>query len=472
MAALQIVRASLREDTSVASLAQYASADPAFALRVLSLVNSAAFGSSRRVKDVKHAASLLGVRGLRNIGLGLALTDVAPQNERGAAMLSACLRRATACRLIAETTRAGNADDLFTMGLFLDVGLLCLAREDIATAWQILAMPSRTRTLYERSLGLTPHTDAKVLLGTGFELPAEIVEAIEHHHDAEPPGGGMARVAWVAERVAAQFESGDTEMLKDEARAALSMLGLSEAQADELTRAVPPLAASAAEAMGGSRVTEQVVVATVADASRALAELNQSYEALVRRLEVLIGEKESLLKDLEQANQRLEALATTDPLTGLSNRRALEAALLRDLARADREKTPLSVLAVDVDHFKTFNDTYGHAAGDQVLCVVAKLLGRGLRACDLPCRTGGEEFLVILPGTDGDGAMVAAERLRARIADERISLTGCQVSVTVSIGTAAVRGPGCASARELVDRADAALYAAKRAGRNRVERAS
>jgi diguanylate cyclase (GGDEF)-like protein len=201
--------------------------------------------------------------------------------------------------------------------------------------------------------------------------------------------------------------------------------------------------------------------------------LNLSYEALVRRLEVLIGEKESLLRDLEQANQRLEALATTDPLTGLSNRRALDAALHRDLARADREKTPVSVLAVDVDHFKTFNDTYGHAAGDQVLRVVANLLGGGLRACDLPCRTGGEEFLVILPGTDLDGALIAAERLRARVAGERIGLTGCEVSVTVSIGVAATRGPGCANAaRDLVDRADAALYAAKRAGRNRVERAA
>jgi diguanylate cyclase (GGDEF)-like protein len=470
MAALQIVRASLREETSIASLAQYASADPAFALRILSLVNSAAFGNTRRVKDVKHAASLLGVRGLRNIGLGLALTDVAPRSERGVAMLLACLRRATACRLIADATRTGNADDLFTAGLFLDVGLLCLARQDIAVAAQILAMPSRTRTLYERSLGVTQHTDPSVLLGTGFELPSEIVDAIEHHHDADPPSGEMARIAWVAERVAAQFESGDTKTLRHEASTALALLGLSEADSEAITKAVPGLAASAAEAMSGTRVTEQVAVATVADASRALAELNQSYEALVRRLEVLIGEKESLLRDLALANERLEALATTDPLTGLSNRRALEAALLRDLARAERDKTPVSVLAVDVDHFKTFNDTYGHAAGDDVLRVVAKLLGRGLRAGDLPCRTGGEEFLVILPGTDTSGALIAAERLRARVAEERIALTGCHVSVTVSIGVATERGAGCSGrGRELVDRADAALYAAKRAGRNRVE---
>jgi diguanylate cyclase (GGDEF)-like protein len=388
-------------------------------------------------------------------------------------MLLACLRRATACRLLAEATRCGNPDDLFTAGLFLDVGLLCLAREDLATAAQILAMPSRTRTLYERSLGLVPHTDAAAVLGTGFELPSEIAHAIEHHHDAEPPADAMARVAWVAERVAAQFESGDTEVLRADARAATALLGVSDSDTVALTKAVPAQAAAAAQAMNGPRVTEQVVVATVADASRALAELNQSYEALVRRLEVLIGEKESLLRDLEQANRRLEALATTDPLTGLSNRRALDTALYRDLARADREKTPVSVLAVDVDHFKTFNDTYGHAAGDQVLCVVASLLGRGLRACDLPCRTGGEEFLVILPGTDLDGALIAAERLRARVAGERIGLTGCEVSVTVSIGAAAARGPGCANAaRDLVDRADAALYAAKRAGRNRVERAA
>ena len=161
LAALQIVRASLREDTSVAALAKYASADPAFALRILSLVNSAAFGTARRVKDVNHAASLLGVRGLRNIGLGLALTDVAPRGERGAAMLSACLLRAAACRLLTEVTKSGNPDDAFTTGLFLDVGLLCMARQDIGTASQILAMPSRSRTsgptrrLESRSVSIT-----------------------------------------------------------------------------------------------------------------------------------------------------------------------------------------------------------------------------------------------------------------------------------------------------------------------------
>jgi diguanylate cyclase (GGDEF)-like protein len=151
----------------------------------------------------------------------------------------------------------------------------------------------------------------------------------------------------------------------------------------------------------------------------------------------------------------------------------VEAALARDLARADRDGRWLSIVTLDVDHFKRVNDTHGHSGGDQVLVVLGNLLRTALRAGDLAGRIGGEEFLTILPDTDGEGALVAAERLRKCIEAERVVLASGELSFTSSLGVASIKGPGCLrAATALVEKADAALYEAKRSGRNRVVRAA
>jgi two-component system, cell cycle response regulator len=473
LAALQIVQASLREDTALSTLAGLAESDPAFAIRVLSLVNSAAFGVGRKVTDVKQASALLGIRGLRNIGLNLALTDMVPRGESANLLLTACLRRATACRLLAQASGERDLDGHFTAGLFLDVGLLSRARSDPRGSEEIARLPARNRVVFERSLGLEDHAELGCSLASEFHLSPELMEAIASHHDATPPEAPLARLCWVAERVAARFEAGSASQLIDDARAAVALLGLGAQQADDVMRQVPALAAAAAQGLGCDQIDEKVIGATLVDVNRGLAELNQSYEVMVRRLEALISEKEELAKNLAEANRRLETMAMCDPLTGLANRRAVEIALSRDLARADREGTWISVVSLDVDHFKRVNDTYGHAGGDQVLVALSELLRTGLRAGDLAGRIGGEEFLTILPDTDPDGAVIAAERLRGRIAKERIVLPAGELSFTSSLGVASMKGPGCLrSAAALVERADAALYEAKRSGRNRVVRAA
>ena len=472
LAALQIVQASLKENTAVSTLAGLAESDPAFAIRVLSLVNSAAFGVGRKVTDVRQASGLLGIRGLRNIGLNLALTDMVPRSESGGVLLTTCLRRATAARLLAQSAGARDLDGYFTAGLFLDVGLLSRARDDAKGTTEIARLPARNRVIFERSLGLVDHAELGSGLASQFHLGPEVTDAIAHHHDAKPPEAELARLGWVAERVAARFESGDSAQLLQEARAAAEVLGLSGAKVDEVMDQVPALAAAAAKGLGCDNIDEKVIGATLVDVNRGLTELNQSYEVMVRRLEALITEKEALAKNLAEANLRLEAMAMSDPLTGLANRRAVEAALSRDLARADREGNWLSIVSLDVDHFKRVNDTYGHAGGDQVLVALGDLLRTALRAGDLAGRIGGEEFLTILPDTDPDGAVIAAERLRTRIAAQRLTLPAGELSFTSSLGVASLKGPGCLrSAAALVERADAALYEAKRGGRNRVVRA-
>jgi two-component system cell cycle response regulator len=163
-----------------------------------------------------------------------------------------------------------------------------------------------------------------------------------------------------------------------------------------------------------------------------------------------------------------QRLATTDPLTGLSNRRALLSALQVEIAHARRHGSPLSFCLMDVDHFKSVNDTHGHAAGDQVLAAIGGLLRRSLRTPDIPARWGGEEFVVVLKQTDGAGAVVAAERIRKAVEALVIDSGGKRIPVTASIGVAEFKADD--SVEALIDRADNAMYRAKTAGRNRVEK--
>ena len=178
-------------------------------------------------------------------------------------------------------------------------------------------------------------------------------------------------------------------------------------------------------------------------------------------------------KDLDEIKDSLklaEQHSNTDALTGLANRRSLEGFLRSAQMSAMETGTPLSILMIDIDHFKKFNDTFGHQVGDQVLRLVARVLQENVRECDLAARYGGEELMAILPGAPIDACAEAAERVRRRISEARLTrrTTGEELtSVTVSIGVAQFRMGE--SADRMIERCDRALYQAKRAGRNRVE---
>lgn len=171
---------------------------------------------------------------------------------------------------------------------------------------------------------------------------------------------------------------------------------------------------------------------------------------------------------MQRLLQMLAQKAQIDGLTGLWNRAFFNNRWAEEEARVQRHRHPLSIVMIDVDHFKSINDTYGHPAGDAVLQELAKLLQRECRTADIPCRYGGEEFAVIMPDTEPQDAMVLCERIRAGLAGLEWSRHP-ERKITASMGLAGVmRGVPMAADTKLVDLADQALYAAKRGGRNRV----
>lgn len=194
---------------------------------------------------------------------------------------------------------------------------------------------------------------------------------------------------------------------------------------------------------------------------------SQVNESSLRRAVHNATEIARLRRELFAKERELEKLAAEDELTGLFNRRYFIQRLEQELARSHRYGTTCSLLMIDVDHFKQVNDTYGHSVGDQVLVTVGEILRSCLRSTDLAARYGGEEFCVLAANTDLEGGKLFAERIRRLLAERCFTPPGKPpFSITCSIGVAEVR-PGV-TAKQLIDRADEAMYEAKRQGRNRV----
>jgi diguanylate cyclase len=240
----------------------------------------------------------------------------------------------------------------------------------------------------------------------------------------------------------------------------------------------------AREVLGRLHELAARVAADVGEHNSRVEEINEELlssaahetEAVVSAVDRLLRANNHMQQQLASADERLREQARqieshvvearTDALTGLANRRAFDLEMARRLAEFQRHRRVLSVMMIDVDHFKKFNDTHGHQAGDAVLGGLGRVLSSSARETDLVARYGGEEFAVILPGTSVADAGFAAERVRGAIENTPFRFQAADLRVTASIGVAELLPdedvPG------LIQRADAALYASKRAGRNRV----
>jgi diguanylate cyclase (GGDEF)-like protein len=237
-----------------------------------------------------------------------------------------------------------------------------------------------------------------------------------------------------------------------------------------------PLVSSNGDKLGALCVLDHVprkLTTVQREAMRVLArqvmvqiELKYQVKALNRAVQAKdVAESQSRLAflKLEEANAKLLTLSTTDPLTQIKNRRAFDDRLQYEFERARRLCTPLSLLMLDIDSFKSFNDTYGHIQGDIVLKRIAELMTTTTRETDAVARVGGEEFVAILPATEAPMALQLADRLRETVA--RAPWEHRQITVSIGVGTL---GPGPDNPRLFIDEVDKALYKAKLNGRNRV----
>ncbi len=464
----QFVEAATRQ-ADVDALTRLAAQDEAFSRRLSELLRLTSGGEAASSLD--EALRVAGPAAAADAARFLSLVALAGEDPAVQPVLENVLRRAAVAWLLSPRIDPSMAPTCaLVLGAALDAGLLLRARHDPLGALEVARMPARHRAAREQAGSELVHTERSAVLARELGLSTELLAAVQRHHDAAPPTDAPARLAWLTERAAAVFEAGAPAQNRLEALAAAQKVEVDGAALGHAVAELPDRLAALARALG--RVVRPPSFDQLAGASQAQLEaLNQSYDELVQALAALSSEKDVLVEKLTKANEQLAKNAGTDELTGIANHRAFREAFKRDLAQADRNELPLSLVMVDVDHFKRINDTHGHPAGDAVLRHVAGVLTGGLRGTDFVARYGGEEFAILLPKTDPPTARMVAERLRAALEKTHVHVRGQDIAVTASFGVSSLQPPfhGGIAGEGLLKAADDALYRAKAAGRNRVE---
>jgi diguanylate cyclase (GGDEF)-like protein len=485
-ATARVIQACSDPNIGAQGLAQIVASDPVLTAELLRVVNSAFFGLKREVRSAVQAVTILGNRALRNLALCLAVRDsVRPGAIPGFDVMSFWeegLRRAVSAKLIARSV-GFDPDEAFTIGLLQDFGMLALvfARPQLSPCWnELRVLTPDERRRQEQLLFGTTHDRIGLVLAKTWSLPPGIALAMACHHapdaDGLPPHHREAcRIAHVADQMAAVFSCTTPEVAITRCRAAMAeSFAMSADDADAVLAQVPSGVEEAAVSLGLRVATQLKYDEVMRLATQTLVAENRSYQELTRALEQALREKDALAQRLQEANRQLEQLAYYDALTDLVNRRRFTEVLSSEVARHSRSGASMTLVMVDLDHFKSVNDTYGHPFGDQVLVAVAGVLREALRQTDVKARVGGEEICLLLPETGEEAAKAVVER--ARLAIESLALRTPQrrVPVTASFGACSWSGRALdrvsidTTCSTLLETADQALYDSKRAGRNRV----
>jgi len=480
--ALEVLRLSRDDEADLRQIAKVIEHDVALSGRLLKVVNSSFYGLQRKVSTISQAVIMLGLASVKTLALGFSLADGISSKTCTGVDLPFFWRRsvyfAVAARKFAERKIPILCEEAFVAGLLADVGTLAMG-EAFGEAYRAFCLSPDHMHIgvveKEREAFGTDHQEVARCMIESWHLPELLTIPVGHHHEAEGCSGGdhmivdLAGVVFAANLCAETFcgrRSMDSVKLFEEA--AEKQVGLDKAALGELVENLGGDAGEVAalleielpDSIGYGEIVQQ--------ANEQLTRLTLESQRQAQEMEQESRETKSRVHELEEANRLLAQNANCDPLTGVYNRRFLEGFLEREIARAQRFKRPLSILFIDVDHFKRINDTCGHQVGDVVLQQIAQLLKAATREVDCLCRYGGEEFVLSLLETDLLGGKQVAEKVRRLVAAWKFKggAGDDEMHVTVSIGVATMSPNRSIDKDVLIQMADESAYAAKSEGRN------
>ncbi|HEX4520137.1 MAG TPA: GGDEF domain-containing protein [Gaiellaceae bacterium] len=479
--ALDVLRICQDSASDIGDLAEGLSRDPILASRVLQMANSAYYNRGTEVTSLNRAAVMLGLRALKVLALGFTLANELPsQGESGGFDLQLFWHRslvnAVAGRSIATAIRSTKTEEAFLCGLLSQIGKLALAKaapERYAVAVETGgAWPSE-----ETEREVIGHTSSEVgeLLLAQWHVPLSIVHGATYaYREDDIPDDAPRESRDLAGITALAVATGDI-LFSPHAAAGLKRLHEEAERAFGLHKeTVAGILDGLHEGVLESAEAFAVQLPPGHSYQQILDEAHAQLLSVSLNTVIDLEQTASALAELAGENEVLQARALTDNLTELANRAALEDALSREVyrrMRSEHEDDALGVLMVDIDKFKSVNDRYGHADGDEILRHVARTMQGVTRRADLLARYGGEEFCVVMARTSHAGLTAAAERLRRAVEGHPAVLgSGEEVRLTISVGAAAsaeIDDP--TGGKQLLEVADAALYRAKANGRNRVE---
>lgn len=463
--AMQVLELAQRQEVDIGEIARVISKDPALSGKILRTVNSSFYGRSQSISTISHALVILGLQSVKTLVLGFSLvtnlTKGKPHGFKHIDYWRRSIYAATAARTIANKLALVQQEECFLAALLKDIGMLVLDQvlgEQYGLIYSKAATHLDLVTAEEQSLGLT-HADASGILAGQWKLPPLLAIPMAFHH--RPAQVSDAALKKITEVIHLSGRCADV-FIEDPAAPAIAQarefaqktFNINQADCDALLEEV------------GTRTKEVAPLFDIHIAESANYEeiLKKANEALVE----LTLQTQQQASNLEEQNEKLKKEATTDGLTGLSNRLAFDNFLPEQFAASISAGRCISLLMIDLDKFKSVNDTHGHPAGDAVLKHVGKLLKTAARAQDLAARYGGEEMALVLPGTSRTTAAAIAEAICRAIAAKPVQIAANKtLPVTASIGVASYEAGGpLKEAQHLIKAADLSLYAAKKSGRN------
>ncbi|MBS1169473.1 MAG: diguanylate cyclase [Burkholderiaceae bacterium] len=457
--AIRIIDLANKPETSMVQICEQVSLDPALSAKFLKVARSPLYLTRRAANNVRQAVSLLGTHASIMIALSFSLMQSFRENPDSKHIDTVRFWRravlcALACRALGEKCGLKKLDDLFLAGLMQDIGILVfdvMMPEEYAPVNQA-ATDHDALLETEREVFGAGHDEVGYWLLKRWKLPDYLALSCLARHSLTQEKEAMSRMAGciaVSGYIADQFMNmGNREMATHSATAAKEFLDLDD---DGLADVLDAVAMSLPEA-------ESLFDISLLDSSEISALMSEA-----RDLQMLRQLKKS--RELELNSQR-------DALTGAHNRGYLDSILEREFELSSRHGWPLSVAMIDLDHFKTVNDMYGHQVGDAVLISVVRAVQGVLRPDDIFARYGGEEFVVVLPGAGLESTLRVLQRLKDSISSlEHFPIKGEPLRITASIGVATHMDAGQRFERieDIVKAIDQAMYQAKNRGRNRIE---
>ncbi len=471
--AMKVIALAQDPEIDLARVADAVSCDPAIAAKVMRIANSAMYARRRQSTNLRQALIVLGLNATLTLALSFTLVGALRKDASKGFDFNAYWKRAilaaTWGKLLASEFGRRDAEEIFLAALLQDIGMLALDKlaPDTYAGISPFRLEHSRISQHEQSCVETDHRAVGTWLLKSWNMPATLLRGVQHSHD--PSAGGVEPehrefircVALSGDLADAWLTDPSETGIHRTGRLVKQHLGILPNRLVEMFDAI----------------REQIPVAEgLFDMSLFPADQLQEITDLAREILMVrnlhqIGKNEDLESQkskLRAENSVLKVESERDCLTGVLNRRAFEEALEREFSAAARSQWPLSVVFVDIDHFKTINDSYGHQSGDAMLQAVAGLLTASLRTTDIVARYGGDEFVLLLPGAETTQVEAVAERLVQQARDTRINAgSGRVFSATLSLGiaTCSPQAP-FASAQALLAAADTALYHSKESGRN------
>lgn len=484
--AIRLLELTRDPETEITQIVECVKSDPAISTKLLKSANSSFFGFRSNIRSIERAVPLMGTTVVTSLALSFSLTNESmnsgPLTSHYRDFWQQSIIQAVGCEAMARFSDPTLGPEFLLAGLLTDIGRLAMLKTIPRDYFPVLeTCRDQTVELFEletQILGFS-HCDVGNEIIKRWKLPEELHEGMRLQHaelefllGIEAFESEELTKAILLGTTLGDYMCSSSQGLARQRMLALAyqFYGMSVTQVDELIEQVRDRIEAAGQLfainMNSIPETQELLYA----ANQQLVELTMKAQVASTEMAALQQRVEQQQRELETRNQELQQLAQQDSLTGAYNRKFFENAVAREVATCcDLGKT-IAFIFVDVDKFKSINDTYGHQFGDTVLKQIARILQSSIRSTEVLARYGGEEFVILVGDTTEKGLEKMAERLRAAIERHEFFFRGERVQVTASFG-AAIGLPErdeSSIGETLISAADAAMYQSKRNGRNQV----